>query len=466
MSQQALDLRKSMQIVRQHKLIMGVLVILAIVGGAAYALLKPPLLTSTALVALPGSAIVQPTNTNTATNGATDPFTSTQEVVAGSYQILLRALPDVRPQMSLAELRRYIEIGSPSPGIISVSAEGRTAPDAEATANAVAESYIRYVGSSISAVGRVQTHLLASANNTAGPATTKRAIIFALLGGLAGAAIGLIVALAIGRNDRRLRERDEIANSIGIPVIASVPVAHPSTAAAWTKLFEDYRPTARESWQLRTALDQLGMADARFARRRADDTRGPSEDAASGYDGDSGTHSLAVMSLSSDSGALALGPQLAICAAAQGIPTWLVVGPQQDEAATASLRIACTAPQSRSTKRQSPLRVTAYDEGGIDLLPDAALVIVVVVVNSKAPELPATMRTSATVIGVSAGAASAEQLAKAAVAATADGRDISGILVANPLETDQTSGRIPHLTRSARPKVPNRLRGIVTESRR
>ena len=55
MSQQALDLRRSMQIVRRHKVLVGVVVALGILGGGAYAVLKPPMLTSTALIALPTS---------------------------------------------------------------------------------------------------------------------------------------------------------------------------------------------------------------------------------------------------------------------------------------------------------------------------------------------------------------------------------------------------------------------------
>ena len=56
--------------------------------------------------------------------------------------------------------------------------------------------------------------------------------------------IGAIVALAIGRGDQRLRERDEIADAIGVPVLASMPVRHPSDAAGWTRLLDDYKPGA------------------------------------------------------------------------------------------------------------------------------------------------------------------------------------------------------------------------------
>ena len=112
------------------------------------------------------------------------------------------------------------------------------------------------------------------------------------------------------------------------------------------------------------------------------------------------------------------------------------------------------------------LRIIAYDEGGADPQPDTALVIVVTVVDGRAPKMPDTMRTTATVIGVSAGAATAEQLARAAVVAGADGREITGILVADPDPTDQTTGRIPHMTRPAWRGLPNRLRGVVTEIKR
>ncbi len=464
MSQQALDLRRSIQIVRRYKVLVVMVVALGILGGAAYAVLKPPMLSSTALIALPAPVSLQPATT---TSG-TDAFTATQEVVAGSSQVFQGALPDVRPAMSLNEVRHDIEVGSPSPDIISITAKGKNAVDAEATANAVVNSYIRYVSSPHSAVGHIDAHLLASANSAAGPAPIERTIVYGLLGGLAGAVLGVVVALAIGRNDRRLRERDEIANSIGIPVLASVPVAHPSSAAGWKKLFENYKPTAVHSWQLRTALQQLGMARPGFGRSAYDSNgSSPYHDAhASIYDGDGSRFSLLVLSLSSDSGALALGPQLAAFAASQEIPTSLVIGPQQDAAVTATLRTACAAPLSEASTRRGLLRVTAYDEGGADISPDTALAIVVVVVDSRAPKMPDTMRTNATVIGVSAGAATAEQLARAAVVAVADSREITGILVADPEPADQTTGRIPHLARPARRRLPNRLRGVVTEIRR
>jgi capsular polysaccharide biosynthesis protein len=468
MSQQALDLRRSMQVVRRHKLLVGIVVVLGIAGGAAYAVHKPPMLTSTALVALQEPASAQQANSSTTTTGGADTFTTTQEIVAGSYPVLSKALPDVRPAMSFDQLRHNVQVGSLSSSIISVNAKGKNAADAEATANAVANSYIRYVSSPHSAVGHIQAQLLESASAATGSAPINQTIVYALLGGLAGALIGVIVALAVGRNDRRVRARDEIANSIGIPVLASVPVAHPSAAGGWTKLFESYKPAAVHAWQLRTALQQLGVPGLGFDRSAYDGNGiSPYDDRVPMYRGDGGSFSLTVLSLSSDSAALALGPQLAVFGASQGIPTSLVIGPQQDAAVTATLRTACAAPLHEASIRHGMLRLIAYDEGGgFDMQPDTALVIVVAVVDSRAPKMPDTMRTNTTIIGLSAGAVTAEQLARAAVAAAGDGREITGIVVADPDPADQTTGRIPHLARPARRGLPSRLRSVVTEIKR
>jgi hypothetical protein len=76
-----------------------------------------------------------------------------------------------------------------------------------------------------------------------------------------------------------------------------------------------------------------------------------------------------------------------------------------------------------------------------------------------------TMRTTATVIGVSAGAATAEQLARVAMSAANDGREIAGIFVADPEPTDATTGRIPKPPRPTHNKLPAQSNDAMTESR-
>jgi capsular polysaccharide biosynthesis protein len=429
MSQQALDLRRSTQTVRRHRVLVGIVAALGLLVGAAYLILSPPQLSSTALVILPNSA----------------PSVQTEVVIAESQPVLSAAVARISPPVSVAELSREIHVKSVTSYIISFSARGKTAADAEATANAVANSYVAYVGLKYSLVGHVVAHMLQPATAAAGRTLPLALLSTALVGALIGALIGVIVALVIGRSDRRLWERGDIANSIGVPVLASVPVGRPSDAAGWTRLLEDYKPGAVDAWQLRTALRQLGIT-------------GTTTDTGEGV-------SVAVLSLSSDPKALALGPQLALFAASQGIDTVLALSSKQDPNVTAALRTACAVPPSRPSRRPDFLRIAVSDDEGLDGRPDPTLMIAIVVIDADKPEIARAVRTTATVLGVSAAAATTEQLARVAVVAAADGREITGFLVADPESADRSSGRIPRPPQPARHRQPRSM-GIATEIRR
>lgn len=446
MSERALDLRRSVQIVRRRKVLVCVMIVLGFLAGGAYAALKPPLQTSTALIVLPQSAL----NSQAAQSGSgpVSPFTTTQAVIADSYPVLSGALPNVRPAMSLSKLRSEVQASALTSYIVSVSAAGKTAADAEATANAVANSYVAYVSSPGNPGGQVPARILQPATAATGTKPLEAILLTGLVGALAGALIGIIVALAISGGDKRLRQRDEIASSIGIPVLASFPVRHPANAAGWTKLLDDYQPTALHAWRLRRVLHQLSLADGNLSN------------------GNQGAStSLAVLSLSCDPGALAIGPQLAIYASSLGIPTTLFIGPQQDANITAALRTACTVPAAASSKRSGYLQVIASDDVHVYREANSALTVTVEVVDSETPRIPDMMRTTATVLGVSAGVATCEQLARLAVSAAADGREIVGILVADPEPGDRTTGRVPQLPPPPR-RMPTRLKGMTTEIRR
>jgi capsular polysaccharide biosynthesis protein len=443
MSQQVLDLRRSMQIIRRHWLLVGVIVVLGVVAGSAYAVLKPPLRTSTALVVFPPS--VQNSN---AAAGGTNSFTATLQVIASSNQVLAAALPDVQPAMSLQQLRHVIATGSLTANIISISAEAKIAADAEATANAVADSYIKYVNARTSPIGRQGASLLQPASSAGGSGPLETRIVDGFLGAVGGLLIGVIVVLAFSHRDKRLRVRDQIANSVGLPILASFPVARPSDAAGWSRLLLEYKPGAVYAWGLRTALRRVGVPDDVLGGR--------------------GGSSLGVLSLASDPGALAIGPQLAAFASSLGIPTVLAIGPQQDENAVATLRTACAAPLPASPTDRNHLRVVVCDAGDFDRLPSATLTVVVTVVDGQTPRIPDTMRTTTTVLGVSAGAATAEDLARTAVSAAIGGREILGILVANPDPDDNTTGQVPRLAGPTGRRMPTRLNGMrmTTEIRR
>jgi len=432
MSDQTLDLRRSLQLVRRHKILVATFTALGLAAGVAFTVLRPAMLSSDALVVLP----------------VTVRNMATQVVIAGSDPVLADALRTIDSAESPQALRDSVQVKSLTTNILSVTAQGKTAAQAEGTANAIAQSYVGYVNSGTKSGVRVQARILERATNATGPRLVTSLIITGGLGALVGLLIGALAALALGRRDRRLRERDEIADSIGIPVLMSVAVSHPSDAANWRKLFDDYEPGAVDAWRMRKALRQLGLTGTNLA------------------DPGAGSSSLSVLSLSSDPKALALGPQLAVFAANLGIPTVLVVGPQQDANTAATLRAACAARQE-PPRRSTNLRVTVSDERAVpDRVPGAGLIVVIAVVDGQDPRVADTMRTTATVLGVSAGTVTAEQLARVAGSAASDGRDIAGILVADPDSADHTTGRLPELARPTQRRGPTRITGLPMGIRR
>lgn len=427
MSEQALDLRKSLQTVRRYKYLVGALAVAGLIGGVAYAAAQPAMLTSKAQVILSSSA--------SRTIG-------TQVVVADSNPVLAGAAPRVQPPVTLPTLRERVQVSRLSSEIISIAGQGTTAAQAESIANAVAESYVEYVSSeSSNPIVRVPAQRLQGASPATGTPAALRLGVAGVLGLLVGGLLGAIIALVLGRSDRRLRERDEIADAIGIPVLAAVPAHHPADAAGWAKLLADYEPGVVQAWSLRKALHLLGLTDI----------------SGSGV-------SLAVISLASDRGALALGPQLASYAASLGIPTAFVLGPQQDADATATLYTACAAAQAEPSRRLGRLVVAVrdFDDGGQQF--EAPLTVTAAVVDTQAPQVAGTLRTTITLLGVSAGAATAEQLARVAVSAASDGRQIAGIIVADPDPADHTSGRLPEPAPPGHRRRPTRPTGTTSES--
>ena len=110
------------------------------------------------------------------------------------------------------------------------------------------------------------------------------------------------------------------------------------------------------------------------------------------------------------------------------------------------------------------LRVTVTDEDNVPDQPPAALTILPSIVGQQALQAAGRMRETVAVLGVSAGAATADELARVAASAADHGRPIAGILVANPDPADCSTGRIPQLARTTARRAPSHLTGIPTET--
>ena len=426
MNQQPMNLRRVLELISRRKAVVGAAIGIGLIVGAAFGSINPPVLTSSALVILP--------NTRTTTQ--------TLQVVATSDAVLAMARPNITPiPADVATLRKQVTATSPSPNIISINAQNANAAAAENTANAVANTFVGYLASSQSAVGQLSSRVLQPAATAAGPNPLTHRFVYGLGGAIAGLLVGIIVATARGRGDRRLRARDDLANSIGVPVLASLPVGHPANAQDWARLLDSYEPSAVHAWRLRKALQHLNVAGLNLAENR----KGESS-------------AVAVVTLANDPRALALGPQLAVFAASLGIPTALAIAASHDPEAINALKAACVGWWQGEDHRC--LRIAVLGEDGPDLPSDIVLTVVVAVVDGADQRPVDAMGATATLLGVSAGGATAEQLAGLAMSSAAAGREVIGLLVADPDPSDRTTGRIPQLPRAVS-RLPTRHNGVT-----
>jgi hypothetical protein len=183
MSQSAPDLRSSRQIFRRYGILILAAVTASLLAGVVTAAFSPAMVTSTALVALPATTL---------TAAAAVPIATSDPVLAG-------ALPSLSPGTSVATVRGEVQASNPGPDVLSVTARAGTAAQAEATANAVAESYIGYAGSAGSPAGHMPAIMLQPAMSGSGAAGLMRLLVGAMLGLAAGVLTGVIAAVAYRR---------------------------------------------------------------------------------------------------------------------------------------------------------------------------------------------------------------------------------------------------------------------------
>jgi hypothetical protein len=499
MSEQALDLRTVVGVLRRHRLLLAGTTLLGFVAGMGYAVAEPPLYSSTSLVLLPQQDSQQT---------PADP--QTQARVAGSAAVLGPAGKLLQPRLSAARMAERITVSAPSSTVLEFHATDASESRVTQLAQAAADAEVGYikdaatallntqrsgllerertlqasldsVGAQITsttkrrnaegattAAGRDDSTALAqltaeqadlvlqldqvkqqadaaaagaspSTASVIQPATPPRRPelrVRALEYGAAGAgfAVGLmLVGLALfARRDRRLRYRDQIADALGSTVVASVHTRPPHTVAGWSELMADYEPTTSDAWALRQVLRLLDVAEQR-------------------------PRTITLVTLAGDQAALAIGPQLASYAASTGLRARLVAAQRHETAA--SLWASC-----HRAEAEEEVRPGLYVGAGAD--PEDVLTVVLVVLDRRRPAMVSPPHSDLTLVGISAGALTAEDLARAAITVDDAGVRIDGMVVANPDDLDRSTGRLPQRERGAEAALPNRVAGAPEQPTR
>jgi capsular polysaccharide biosynthesis protein len=510
-SEQTVDLRSSLSILRRHRKVLALVAALGAAAGVAFVLLRPPMYASSAMVLLP------PPQNITGQPVTRDVQTDVQ--IAGSEAVLGPAGRSLEPPGSVRALSRRVEVSAPTTDVLEIRARADEPGRAEDIAQAVAEATVAYVtdtatsmtttqqasmdrrksdleasleavndeiemlrsrlresgatatgsndeATALSSLTAQQANLVlqldhledqaasmqpsAAAGIIENASPARRAgvstwfAIAAVLGAAAALTLAAIALVLPRRRDRKLSYRDEIADAVGSPVISSLRARVPRSVAGWVTLLEDYSPGTVDAWALRQALRQLVFDDPARGQRRTE--QGAAKLAH--------PSSVTVLSLADDLRGLAVGVQLASYAASVGIRTRLVADHGHESAA--ALWAACKVLRDRDEVRRN-LTVDDGREG----TSGGEMTVVLAVLDRHEPELLPAAATSVTVLALASGAATAEELARAAVTADDAGSRIDGVVVADPDNLDRTTGRLLQHERAQQVPLPTRVPGVA-----
>ena len=193
MNQSAPELHGSLRGGQRSAILVGVAVLAGLIAGPAAAAFSPATVTSTALVALQ-------------TSGGCHRSTA---AIQDSSPLLSKAAPGAA--IPSVKTDGQVSVGYVTPSLVSVSATAATAAQAEAAANAAADTYIESADSAADPVdsaadpaGQAAAQLLQPATSATGTAGPTRLLDGAGLGLLSGLLVGIAAALA-GRRFSTLR---------------------------------------------------------------------------------------------------------------------------------------------------------------------------------------------------------------------------------------------------------------------
>jgi capsular polysaccharide biosynthesis protein len=268
--------------------------------------------------------------------------------------------------------------------------------------------------------------------------------IIGLLGGLL---VGIVVAFGVGRKDRRLRQRDEIARAADAPVLASLSAVRRHKSEDLIVLLDHFEPSVIDKANLRRLLDELGV------ERRPAHTATPisqngqngssvhHENGSSPHHEGVGVHAIV---LAGDDRAVAAAAELPAFAASLGLPVALVLA--GSSSSTQQLAIACAARDPLAVDAARPNLLTyatapGKAPGGVALAVTLEVVDPVTLdVADIEPTPGVSGRHETALLVVSSGYAKREDLEVVALAAEHHGRPLVGVVVADPEPSDRTSG--------------------------
>jgi len=493
-NEQPLNLHASLREIWRRRLLVILVASLCGLGGLAYGLLRPANETAVALVLLPPSVASGSGNSgNTGNTGNVGNGIKTDSVIARSTPVLAAAGAKVSPPLGALEVEKLVTVTPVSGQILQIQAQAPASRYATQLANAVAASYVHYVGqletdtarAAVVALQRESTQLAQQVKNLQyeiGAVTAR------ITSEGAGSSQGqqdtnLVGSLRSQQNQVSL-QLNGVTNQI-----TNAQIANGSTAST-TRILQmaTVQPTSKYVFPIEAAIiafasGALGSAvfvlvrlqHGHRLRLRDEIARTAGAPVIASIDAPRCTtvsawrellagrprattewslrhvlqslpnssrprRAVRVISFAGDSPALTTGPRLALHAAASGISTVLVpeVPPESDDRSLTPLRAALTS--AEPVNRGLPLTLGLNDTGQD---PPELVVSLVVFHGSSAVLIPTD---AVNLLSISASAVTDEELAQLALQATDRGLVLEGVVVVNPDPSDNTSGFISNDT--------------------
>ena len=500
MAAQTLGVPNLAQVLRRRVRLLATAAVLGAALGGVFAAIRPPTLTSSTLILLPSPIESQ-------MYGESDIATQTKIVL--STTVLGVAAASVDPSLTTGTVEGHLDVTAETTQLLQITASSTSQGRAQALSQAVADAYLSYVNGNAQVSGdtalaslrsredalqkqlaaltqeinlsttrqqavpplsteakqeaqviaqlqaeradlviqldRVKESLATSptgfnsgalivqqASPELAPPLGSRLTLWAPLGaGLFLATAGTI-AMVVDRRLRRLRLRDEMAVAVGSPVLGSVRTRQRRSTVEWTTLLASYSAGPAEDWAWRRALSKLNGSVAHPGGL----THPPS---------------IVLICLAGDTHGIALAPQLGAYAAERGTTTRLTIASGQP--AVIPLWTVLSSEDRGALRTGLLLGPQRPDD------PEPDLSLSMVLVDRTKPQLNDLPESEATVLMVSSGVATEEDMVRLNLALDAAGRRFDGVIVANPDSSDQTTGQRPVAVDDEVTRLPIRVTG-------
>ena len=489
MTEQPLDLRLSLQELRRRRRLIIVVAAICGIVGIAYGLVAPSKESAVALVLLPSA-----TGANSGNSGNTGASTSagnsinTSAVIAKSTPVLAAAGAKVSPPLGAQGVKKLVTVTPLSGQILQIQAQDQKSTYAVQLANAVAASYVAYLGqlegssaqAAIAALKHESSLLNKQINDLQSQIDTVTSRVASegagssagqqdtdLLGSLRSEQnqVSLQLNLVTGQITNAQLQNGSAVNTTRIlqkattqPVAKQIPIESAfigvvigvlgSTAFVLMRLQNRRRLRLRDEIARVAGAPVIGSLESPRCvtpsewrqllegQPRATDEWALRHILRSIPTGGGRPHAVRVISFAEDSSAVTTGPRLALNAAGSGTPTALLAEDplDSDRTSLAPLRAAFTG--ADPVGRGLPITM------GLGDADEAPSTLHVTVVAFDGTSASLTSSDALTLLSISPDFVTPDELAQLALTVADNGLVLDGVVVVNPDPTDHTTGSI------------------------